>query len=155
MIIQIIAVGKGMPDWVETGYAEYANRMPSDYRVQLTSIPAEKRTKNADIQKITQVEEAKIKSAINKGSHCIALDRTGKTLCTKTLAKQLQTWHDNQQSICFIIGGPEGLSDAFLQSADTIWSLSAMTLPHPLVRIVLAEQIYRAWSITVNHPYHR
>ncbi|PIZ03723.1 MAG: 23S rRNA (pseudouridine(1915)-N(3))-methyltransferase RlmH [Gammaproteobacteria bacterium CG_4_10_14_0_8_um_filter_38_16] len=155
MIIQIIAIGKGMPAWVETGYAEYANRMPADYRVQLAAISAEKRGKNTDIQKIIHIEEAKITATIIKGSYRVALDRTGKTLCTKTLAKQLQTWHDNQQSVCFVIGGPEGLSDDFLKQADAVWSLSEMTLPHPLVRVVLAEQLYRAWSITVNHPYHR
>ncbi|OGT41193.1 MAG: 23S rRNA (pseudouridine(1915)-N(3))-methyltransferase RlmH [Gammaproteobacteria bacterium RIFCSPHIGHO2_12_FULL_40_19] len=155
MQINIIAVGKNMPTWVSDGYAEYANRMPSDYRVQLIEISPEKRMKNSDIVKIIALEEAKISAAIQKGSYCIALDRIGKTGDTKTLAKRLQTWHDSQQEICFVIGGPEGLSEAFLKNADEIWSLSAMTLPHPLVRIVLSEQIYRAWSITINHPYHR
>lgn len=144
-----------MPHWVNAGFVEYAHRMPADYRVELIEIPPEKRTKNADIAKIIATEESKISNAIEKGSFCIALDRTGKTVCTKTLAKQLQTWHDNQQSICFIIGGPEGLSEYFLKKADVVWSLSAMTLPHPLVRIFLSEQIYRAWSIIINHPYHK
>jgi len=144
-----------MPAWVSAGYAEYADRMPADYRVHLIEITAEKRTKNADIPKICAIEESKVRSSIPKGSYCIALDRIGKTPDTKTLAKRLQTWHDNQQEICFVIGGPEGLSQDFLKDADEIWSLSAMTLPHPLVRIVLSEQIYRAWSITINHPYHR
>lgn len=155
MIIQIVAIGKGMAEWVATGFTEYAHRMPADYKIMLTEISAEKRLKNSDLNKIITTEESKIRAAINKGSFCIALDRTGQTLCTKTLANKLQTWHDNQQSICFIIGGPEGLSPAFLKEADAILSLSAMTLPHPLVRVVLAEQIYRGWSIIVNHPYHR
>ena len=155
MIITIIAVGKSMPAWVNTGFEDYATRMPSDYRVKLIEINAEKRGKNADTARIILQEEAKITASIPKDTVCIALDRIGKTLDTKTLAKSLETWHDNQQSITLIIGGPEGLSDAFLKKADAIWSLSAMTLPHPLVRIVLAEQLYRAWSITVNHPYHR
>lgn len=155
MIITIIAVGKNMPAWVTAGFAEYSDRMPAHYRVKLIEITAEKRGKNADISRISAYEETKITAAIPKNNYCVALDRIGKTLDTKTLAKRLQTWHDNTQEISFIIGGPEGLSDHFLKSADEIWSLSAMTLPHPLVRIVLAEQIYRAWSITINHPYHK
>ncbi|MCX7121259.1 MAG: 23S rRNA (pseudouridine(1915)-N(3))-methyltransferase RlmH [Gammaproteobacteria bacterium] len=155
MIITLIAIGKGMPQWVTQGYLDYAGRMPSHYRVNLIEINAEKRTKNSDMAKIIAIEEGKITAAIPKDCYCIALDRIGKILDTKTLAKQLQKWHDNQHSIALVIGGPEGLSESFLKGADEIWSLSAMTLPHPLVRIVLAEQIYRAWTITVNHPYHR
>lgn len=155
MQITIIAVGKNMPAWVTAGFLEYADRMPSDYAIRLIEIPLEKRLKNSDIDKIITTEEAKISAAIGKDDYCIALDRIGKTRDTKTLAKHFQTWHDNRQSICFVIGGPEGLTETFLKRADDIWSLSAMTLPHPLVRIVLAEQIYRAWSITINHPYHR
>ena|SRR3990167_3735446 len=155
MQIHIISVGKNMPAWVNEGFSDYAKRLPADYRIHLADIPAEKRGKNSDIQKICAYEEEKIRRAIPASAYCIALDRIGKTLDTKTLAKHLQTWHDNSQDICFVIGGPEGLSAAFLDSANAIWSLSAMTMPHPLVRIVLVEQIYRAWSITVNHPYHR
>lgn len=155
MKITLIAVGKNMPDWVSKGYADYANRMPPDYHVELIEITPEKRGKNADIQKISLSEENKITAAIPKGSYCIALDRIGKTMDTKTLAKRLQTWHDNQQSICLLIGGPEGLSSDFLKKSNDVWSISEMTFPHPLVRIILIEQIYRAWSITINHPYHR
>ena len=155
MKITLIAVGKQMPFWVTAGFLEYAKRMPSDYQLQLIEIAAEKRGKNSDMSKIMLTEEAKITDAIPKQDNCIALDRIGKTVDTPTLAKQLHTWHDQQQNICFVIGGPEGLSEKFLKKAQAIWSLSAMTLPHPLVRIVLAEQLYRAWSMTVNHPYHR
>lgn len=144
-----------MPQWVSDGMVEYTHRMPADYRVKLIEITAEKRGKNADISRIIALEEEKITAAIPKDNQVIALDRVGKTIDTITLAKQLHKWHDNQQSLALIIGGPEGLSEAFLKKAKTVWSLSAMTLPHPLVRIVLAEQLYRAWSITVNHPYHR
>lgn len=154
-MIHIIAIGKNMPDWVTKGFCEYTDRMPADYSVKLIEITALKRGKNADIAKIISMEEAKIIAAIPKDAYCIALDRTGKTRDTITLAKHLQTWHDNRQEIGFIIGGPEGLSDPFLKKMHEVWSLSAMTLPHPLVRIVLSEQLYRAWSITMNHPYHR
>lgn len=144
-----------MPSWVSEGVDEYTQRMPLDYRTRFIEIPLEKRGKNADLSKIIATEENKITANIPKDSICIALDRIGKTINTITLAKHLQTWHDNRQEICFIIGGPEGLSEAFLKKTNLVWSLSAMTLPHPLVRIVLSEQLYRAWSITVNHPYHR
>lgn len=154
-MITLIAVGKNMPAWVSAGFLEYSARMPSDYRVQLIEIPLEKRGKNTDLKKIINIEESKILAAQPKDSLCIALDRVGKTLDTRTLANHLQTWHDNHQEISIIIGGPEGLSEAFLKKANMVWSLSAMTLPHPLVRVIVAEQLYRAWSITANHPYHR
>lgn len=154
-LISIITIGKNMPVWVTEGYFEYAKRLPNDYRIQLIEISAEKRASKSNLTKIILQEETKILAAIPKNSYCIALNRIGKTCDTKTLAKRLQTWHDNRQSICFIVGGPEGLSEQFLKNVDEVWSLSAMTLPHPLVRIILSEQIYRAWSIIINHPYHR
>ncbi len=89
------------------------------------------------------------------GDYCIALDRTGKTFDTTALSQSLKHWHDTAQNISLFIGGPEGLSEACLNHADTVWSLSKLTLPHPLVRVIVAEQIYRAWSILTNHPYHR
>lgn len=155
MNIHVIAIGKQMPHWISEGYQEYAKRLPLDYHLNLIEIPSEKRLKNTDIKKIMTVEENKITAAIPRGAQVIALDRIGKTVDTKMLAKRLQTWHDNQQDICFVVGGPEGLSTSFMQNAHETWSLSAMTLPHSLVRVVLAEQIYRAWSVVVNHPYHR
>lgn len=155
MNIYVVAIGKSMPSWVSSGWHEYQQRMPADYQLHLIEIAAERRTKQADLKKIATKEENKLIDAIPKGAICVALDRTGKTIDTKTLAKNLQTWHDISQDICFIIGGPEGLSDSFLRQSDRIWSLSALTLPHPMVRLILSEQIFRAWSIIVNHPYHR
>lgn len=155
MNIHIISVGKNMPTWVNNGCKEYIPRLPSDYALKLIEVQQEKRSKQADLKKIAEKEESKILAAIPKDSVCIALDRIGKSLNTKTLAKHLHSWHDNSQNICFIIGGPEGLSDAFLKQANIVWSLSELTLPHPMVRVILTEQIFRAWSIIVNHPYHR
>lgn len=155
MQIHIIAVGKHMPDWIQAGFVEYTHRMPANYKINLIEINAEKRLKSANINKLCELEETKIKAAIPNNSRVISLDRIGKIIDTKMLAKSLQTWHDNQQDISLIIGGPEGLSANFLKASNEIWSLSALTLPHPLVRVVLAEQLYRAWSILVNHPYHR
>lgn len=155
MIISIVCIGKNMPAWVLTGCEEYQQRLPADYQLRFIEIPAEKRTKQADIKKIIEKEEEKILAAIPKQSYCIALDRIGKSIDTKMLAKGIQTWHDIGQDICFVVGGPEGLSETFLKQSKEIWSLSALTLPHPMVRVILAEQIFRAWSIIVNHPYHR
>ena len=155
MQIHVIAVGKNMPDWIQSGFVEYKNRMPSDYKINLIEINSEKRLKNANLKTILETEESKIKTAIPKHSLLISLDRIGKALDTKSLAKHLQTWHDIGQDVSFVIGGPEGLSADFLKTSNEIWSFSALTLPHPLVRVVLAEQLYRAWSILVNHPYHR
>ncbi|EKD92197.1 MAG: hypothetical protein ACD_29C00126G0001 [uncultured bacterium] len=155
MQIHIIAIGKKMPGWIQSGFLEYKNRMPTDYRMNLIEITAEKRLKQANLKTICAMEESKINTSIPPRSTTIVLDRVGSMLDTKSLAKHLQTWHDIQQDVSFVIGGPEGLSTDFLTSAKTIWSLSALTLPHPLVRVLLAEQLYRAWSMIVKHPYHR
>src|SRR3990167_8449387 len=155
MNITILAIGKNMPHWVTEGVTEYTQRLPKNYHTHWIEIPLEKRGKNADLTKIIAQEEDRIRAAIPKGSHLIALDRTGHSFDTRSLAKHLQTWHDNQQDITWVIGGPEGLSQAFLKTAHAVWSLSSLTLPHPLVRVVLAEQLYRAYSIIINHPYHR
>ncbi len=142
-----------MPAWVMEGFKEYQKRLPPDYQIQLIEVPSEKRTKNSVVEKILHREGEKLLTA--SSSPIIALDRQGESLTTEKLAKNLAGWHDNQQNPSILIGGPEGLSANCLKSADKIWSLSAMTFPHPLVRIILAEQIYRAWSILINHPYHR
>lgn len=155
MHIDIIAVGKQMPKWVEMGVADYLSRLPRQISTRLIEIAAEKRGKNADVSRILSAEEKKINDAITPGTVVVALDRLGKAVSTKQLAVTLQDWFDDQQTVAIIIGGPEGLTTDFLQKANMIWSISALTLPHPLVRVVLSEQIYRAWSITINHPYHR
>lgn len=155
MNIDIIAIGKQMPTWVDEGVKDYLSRFPKNINCRLIEIMSTKRGKNADVSRILQQEEKKITDAIKPGSVVVALDRLGKVINTKQLAHHFQQWHDEQQRVALIIGGPEGLTNNFIQQADMIWSLSAMTLPHPLVRIVLGEQLYRAWSITINHPYHR
>ncbi len=142
-----------MPAWVNAGFREYAQRLPSDYALQLTEIPSQKRTKSSVIDQILLVESEKLISAATKP--VIAFDRQGKAVNTEQLAKQLQTWHDHHENPSFLIGGPEGLHPSCLNQASQVWSLSALTFPHPLVRIILAEQIYRAWSILSHHPYHR
>lgn len=155
MQIHIIAIGKRMPDWVSTGYAEYAKRMPHECRLNLHEIPAGKRTPGADLARLIRDEGARQLAAIPSGSRIIALERDGRSYDTEALAQRLQKQLAAGQDLTLLIGGPEGLAPAVLQRADERWSLSALTLAHPLVRIVVAEQLYRAWSILQGLPYHR
>jgi 23S rRNA (pseudouridine1915-N3)-methyltransferase len=155
MRIRIIAIGTKMPDWVETGYAEYAKRMPRDLVVEMVELPLAVRSKNTDIQKAMEKEGEAILSAIGKNEQVIALDVKGKAWSTEQLAENLAAWKMSGDNFCLLIGGPDGLSPAILQMASIKWSLSPLTLPHPLVRILLIEQLYRACSILQNHPYHK
>jgi 23S rRNA (pseudouridine1915-N3)-methyltransferase len=155
MQIELIAVGSKMPDWVNAAWQDYSKRLPKDWQLTLSEIPAGKRGKNAPIERILQDEGERILKAAQHCDHLIALDRLGKAISSQQLAESCQSWHDNRQRIGILVGGPEGLSEACLAAAHQRWSLSAMTFPHPVVRIVLAEQVFRAWSILHNHPYHR
>lgn len=158
MKIQCLTIGTRMPNWVETGYQEYAQRLPPECRLELTELPLATRPKNPsakDIDRIKQQEGEKLLGRIPKGNAVIALDERGKPWSTLQLAEQLKHWLQDGRDISLLVGGPDGLSRACKQRAAQTWSLSALTLPHPLVRVVLAEQIYRAWSVINNHPYHR
>lgn len=155
MKLQLVAVGTKMPDWVEKGFREYQRRFPRDMALELVEIPAGKRGKNADIARILQKEGEQMLAAIPKGNHIVSLDLPGKNWETPELAKQLTRWQLDGRDVSLLIGGPEGLSPDCKQAADQSWCLSALTLPHPLVRIITAESLYRAWSINNNHPYHR
>lgn len=155
MLIRLLAIGTKMPAWVTDGFQEYAKRFTSGCTLELCEIPAEKRTKNTDIPRLIEREGEKLLAAIKPGNHVIALDVKGQSWSTEQLAAQLKQWQIHSRPIDLLIGGPDGLSSACLQKAELRWSLSPLTLPHPLVRIVLAEQIYRAMSMLQNHPYHR
>lgn len=144
-----------MPDWIEKGYREYERRFPRDFSLELHPIPAGKRGKNADISRILQLEGEKTLAAITKGSRIVTLEVTGQSWTTQQLAGQLRRWQLDGRDVSLLIGGPEGLAPACIEAAEQKWSLSALTLPHPLVRVVVAESLYRAWSINNNHPYHR
>ena len=154
MKIQLIAVGTKMPDWVTAGFNEYQRRFPKEIPLELIEIPAGKRGKNADIARILQKEGELTMAAAGK-SRIVTLDIPGKTWTTEQLAQQLEVWKQDGRDVALLIGGPEGLSPECKAAAEQSWSLSPLTLPHPLVRIVVAESLYRAWSITTNHPYHR
>lgn len=155
MQIHIIAVGERMPEWVAAGYAEYAKRLPHECRLTLHEIPAGKRTKGADIARLTRDEGARQLAAIPAGARVVALDRGGRELDTEQLAARLEKQLADGRDLALLIGGPEGLAPECLAAADERWSLSRLTLAHPVVRVVLAEQLYRAWSILRNLPYHR
>ena len=154
MKIQLIAVGTKMPDWVTAGFTEYQRRFPKEIPLELIEIPAGKRGKNADIAHILQKEGELTMAAAGK-SRIVTLDIPGKPWTTEQLAQQLEVWKQDGRDVALLIGGPEGLSPECKAAAEQSWSLSPLTLPHPLVRIVVAESLYRAWSITTNHPYHR
>ncbi len=155
MQIHLISVGQKMPSWVKQGYEEYAKRMPRECELILKEIPAGKRGKNSDVARITRDEGERMLAALPKNAHVVTLDVPGKQWSTPRLAESMQNWLVSGQDIALLVGGPEGLADSVKKLAKESWSLSNLTFPHPLVRIVVAEQIYRAWSIINNHPYHR
>lgn len=144
-----------MPEWVSQGYNEYARRMPPELSLDLVEIPLAHRGKNPDIPRLMQREGDAILSALGPRDRVIALEIGGRNWSTEKLAGQLENWQLDGRDVSFLVGGPDGLADICRDRADQLWSLSALTLPHPLVRILLAEQLYRAWSVTRNHPYHR
>ena len=155
MRLSIIAVGTKMPPWVEQGVDEYARRMPRELKIDWREIPLAKRGKDNNARQLSVKEGEQQLKAVPSGDRVVALDVKGKRISTEQLARQLQSWQMSGDNYSLLIGGPDGLSPACLERADTRWSLSDLTLPHPLVRVLLAEQLYRAWTITVNHPYHR
>nr|WP_281732628.1 23S rRNA (pseudouridine(1915)-N(3))-methyltransferase RlmH [Franconibacter sp. IITDAS19] len=153
--MQLVAVGTKMPDWVQTGFIEYLRRFPKDMPFELVEIPAGKRSKNADIKRILDKEGEMMLAAAGKGNRIVTLDIPGQPWDTPRLAKELERWKQDGRDVSLLIGGPEGLAPACKAAAEQSWSLSTLTLPHPLVRVLVAESLYRAWSITTNHPYHR
>lgn len=155
MRIQLVAIGNKMPAWVNAGFDEYAKRFPASCSLELKEIPAEKRSKQSDIQRITDLEGEKLLAQTKSSNRIIALDVKGEMWSTEKLAQHLKQWHFEGRHIDLLVGGPDGLSKSCLQKAETHWSLSPLTLPHPLVRIILAEQLYRALMILQGHPYHR
>ncbi|NHN39704.1 23S rRNA (pseudouridine(1915)-N(3))-methyltransferase RlmH [Pseudomaricurvus alcaniphilus] len=155
MRIKIIAIGARMPAWVEAGYAEYSKRLPREFSVELQELPLGPRGKSSSTDKAIAREGEQMLAAIPKGDLIIALDVLGRPWSTEKLAANFANWSMSHSNYSILIGGPDGLAPACLARADAKWSLSALTLPHPLVRIVLIEQLYRAWSILNNHPYHK
>lgn len=155
MRIRVIAVGTKMPGWVSEGCNTYAVRMPPEIKIEWVEIAIGPRGKGQSTERAIAKESEQILRQISDQDLVIALEVKGKAWSTETLAQQLHQWQMSGRNICLLIGGPDGLSDQCRARADSQWSLSALTLPHPLVRVVVQEQLYRAWSINANHPYHR
>lgn len=155
MRIHLIAVGNRMPDWVEQGYREYAGRLRGDVRLELIEIPAQARRKGADLKRISADEGRRQLQRVPANCALWALDQHGSQWDTRALSGQLKGWMQDGRDLAMLIGGPEGLSPECLRQAQGKWALSKLTLPHPMVRVVVAEQLYRAWSLLSGHPYHR
>jgi len=155
MHIDLICMGQKMPSWIKIGFNEYAKRLPTNYHLNLLEIPLRKRTKNTDLARLQRQEGEQMLAAIVQSAHVIALDEHGQTWTTFQLAEQLTQWMHKYNTVALLVGGPEGLASACRKRAQQDWSLSALTLPHQLVRVIVAEQLYRAWSLLNNHPYHR
>lgn len=155
MKLNLLAVGNKMPAWVTDGYLEYAKRLPRECSLNLQEVSPAKRGKSGSEGQWMREEGDRILAQIPDNHRVVALDVKGKAWSTEQLAEQLKNWLADGRDVSLVVGGPDGLDPRCLQRADQTWSLSALTLPHPLVRIVMAEQLYRAWTVLQNHPYHR
>ena len=155
MKVRLIAVGTRMPAWIRDGFDEYARRMPRECSLELVEVPVAERGKNADIARLKRTEADRIIKALPRDALVIAFDEGGESLSTEGWSKALAGWLQQGRDVAWIIGGPDGLAPEVLARADRRWSLSKLTLPHPLVRVLVAEQLYRAWTLVTNHPYHR
>jgi 23S rRNA (pseudouridine1915-N3)-methyltransferase len=155
MQIRLVAVGNRMPAWVEDGYRDYAKRLPRECELVLREIAPGQRGKNADLRRTIEDEGNRCLASVAASDHVVALDLSGQEWSTPQLADALKRWMGLGSHVTLLVGGPDGLAPACLERARERWRLSALTFPHPLVRLVVAEQIYRAWTLLQNHPYHR
>ena len=154
MRLTVVAVGQKVPDWAQTAYDDYAKRFPPELRVELKAVKTEPRASKT-LDTLLLAEKSRIEAAITRGTHIVALDERGTSVTTVALAERLNTWQLSGNDVAIVIGGPDGLDPGFKKSAHERLRLSDLTLPHAMVRVLLVEQLYRAWSITINHPYHR
>lgn len=154
MKIAIVAVGQRQPAWADQAVADYLGRFPSDFSVTLKEVKPEPRS-GAPVERLLAAEAERLRAAVPAGSVLVALDERGKDWTTVQLAEAIGRWRDAAEPVSFVIGGPDGLAPEFKRSARLLLRLSSLTLPHALARVLLAEQLYRAWSLLANHPYHR
>ncbi|MGB1237547.1 MAG: 23S rRNA (pseudouridine(1915)-N(3))-methyltransferase RlmH [Pseudomonadales bacterium] len=155
MKIKLLAVGGKMPAWVTTGFNEYSKRLPSEMSLQLVELPLGHRGKGADLARAIRREGDAMLAAISPGDWVVALEVEGAAWSTEKLAQQMESWQMKGGNMCLLVGGPDGLDPRCSARADQKWSLSKLTLPHPMVRILLSEQLYRAWTVIQGHPYHK
>jgi 23S rRNA (pseudouridine1915-N3)-methyltransferase len=154
MKLVIVAVGQKVPDWAQTAYDDYAKRFPPELRVELKAVKTEPRGSKT-VETLWAAERQRIEAAIPRGARVVALDERGTALTTQALAQQLRQWQLGGDDVALVVGGPDGLDPEFRNAAHQRVRLSDLTLPHAMVRVLLIEQLYRAWSINANHPYHR
>lgn len=154
MRLLIVAVGQRLPDWAQTAWADYAKRFPAELKVELKAVKTEPRGSRS-LPSLLAAERERIEAALPKGCRVVALDERGTALSTVALADKLRAWQLDADDVALVIGGPDGLEPSFRQAAHERIRLSDLTLPHALVRVLLIEQLYRAWSINAKHPYHR
>ena len=154
MRLVIVAVGQRVPDWAQTAWDDYAKRFPYELKVELRAVKTEPRASKS-LEALYAAERARIEAVLPKGCRIVALDERGTSLTTVALAQKLTNWQLESDDVALVIGGPDGLDPAFKQAAHERIRLSDLTLPHAMVRVLLIEQLYRAWSINAHHPYHR
>lgn len=155
MRIVLVAIGEKAPGWVREGYAEYAKRLPKPYAPDLVELPLGARSKSRDPARAIVEEGAAVLGAVPKGAHVVALDERGHGWSSVELSRELARWSRDGDDVALVIGGPDGHAPGVLARANRRWSVSPLTLPHMLVRLVVIEQLYRAWTLLAGHPYHR
>lgn len=155
MRLHLLAVGQKMPGWMAEGFREYAGRMPPELRLELVELAPGDRGRGGSVDRAREVEAGRLLGAVPRGARVIALDAGGREETTEQLARRMSGWLQEGRDMALLVGGPDGLAPECLARSEYRWSLSRLTLPHMLVRVVVAEQLYRAWSILANHPYHR
>lgn len=155
MHIRLLAVGDRQPSWVDEAFARYSERFPREWKFRLDTIATVRRNKNDKSERAKNAEGEQILDKLNPQEQVVLLDERGKQFTSRLLAEKLADWQGMGRDLCFVIGGPDGVNDACRQRADATWSLSQLTLPHGLARVILAEALYRAWSLQSGHPYHR
>jgi 23S rRNA (pseudouridine1915-N3)-methyltransferase len=154
MKLTVVAVGQRVPDWAQVAWDDYVKRFPPELRVELRAVKTEARASKS-LEAIFAAERQRIEAAIPKGAHVVVLDERGTSLTTMALAQRVKEWQMGGNDVALVIGGPDGLDPEFKRTAHERIRLSDLTLPHAMVRVLLVEQLYRAWSINANHPYHR
>jgi 23S rRNA (pseudouridine1915-N3)-methyltransferase len=153
--LSLITASNRQPEWVDAGAADYAQRLRGRCTLEINTVPLARRTATTQVERATADEGDRMLAQLPAGAHVVALLETGKPWSTKELAAKLEGWMQRGAPVAFLVGGPDGLSPACIARANERWSLSNLTLPHGLVRVIAAEALYRAWSLLENHPYHR
>ncbi len=155
MHIRILAVGDRQPQWVDDAFETYSDRLPRQWAFRLDVLPTARRSKNDAATRAVDDEGSRLLDRLGRGEQLVLLDERGRSLSSRKLSAKLGSWQSEGRDLAFVIGGPDGVSDTVRERADYVWSLSELTLPHGMARVLLIEQLYRAWTLGTGHPYHR